>query len=349
MEGSGVDREASAVRATSTASRSIFAAAFFAALLSSPVASAAPPNAPTASQRESARRFMDEGKEHARAGEKEKALEAYQKAHELVHVPSTGIAVAKAHLALGHLIEAREAALQVIRMAHDGAEPPIFERARREAKELDPTLKARIPTVKIIVKGGPAVRVAVDDGDVATLLIGEPVPLNPGHHVVTAKNADGVEKRADLELAERDAKQVEMVLPAPTPTVIRDEPAVRHEAITKTAPNTERTTGARVLMFSGFSLAVVGIAVGGVTGVLTLSKSGSVKAQCANNVCDPAAQSELDSANSLATISTIGFIAGGAGLALGVVGLLLPKATVEPLIQSGLWVSPTSVGLRRSF
>ena len=292
---------------------------------------------------------MDEGKDATRAGENKKALEAYQKAHDLVHVPSTGIAVAKAHLALGHLIEAREAALDVMRMPHESSEPPVFERARKEAKELDASLKSRIPTLRIVVKGGPAVRVAVDDGEVAQLLIGEPVPLNPGRHVATAKNADGVERRVDVELPEHEAKQVELVLPSPAPTVVHEElPAAPREAAKAPEPM-ERTTGARVLVISGFSVAVVGIAVGGVTGALTLTKSGNVKTQCANNICDPGAKSDLDSANSLATISTIGFIAGGAGLALGVVGLVLPKAKVEPLVQSGLWIGPTSVGLRRSF
>ena len=86
-----------------------------------------------------------------------------------------------------------------------------------------------------------------------------------------------------------------------------------------------RTTTAKVLVFGGFGLAVAGLAVGGVTGALTLSKAGDVKTQCANGICDPAAKSDLDSASSLATISTIGFAVAGAGALCGVVGLLLPR------------------------
>ena len=311
--------------------------------------------APSAAQRETARRLMDEGKERTRAGEKERALEAYRKAHDLMKVPSTGIALAKAHLALGHLIEARDVALEVVRMPRDTSEPAVFEKARKEAKELEASLKPRIPTVKIIVKGGPATRVNVDDGEVAKLLLGEPVAVNPGKHVISALNADNVEKRADVDLAERDAKEIELTLPVPKPAVVQVDPPKPSAARGAERPvTTERTTGASVLVFGGLGLAVAGLAVGGITGALTLSKAGGVKAQCANGVCDPSVKSDLDSAESLATISTIGFAAAGGGLVLGVIGLLLPRTKVESALQStersaAVWIGPGGAGLRGSF
>jgi len=311
--------------------------------------------APTAAQRETARRLMDEGKERTRAGEKARALEAYRKAHDLMRVPSTGIALAKAHLALGHLIEARDVALEVGRMPHDAGEPAVFERARREAKDLDANLKPRIPTVKIVVKGGPATRVNVDDGEVAKLLLGEPVAVNPGKHVISALNADNVEKRADVEVGERDAKEVELVLPVPNPAVVQAEVLTKPASTAATrAIVTERSTGANVLVFGGFGLAVAGLAVGGITGALTLSKAGGVKAQCANDVCDPSVKGDLDSAGTLATVSTIGFAAAGGGLVLGLIGFLLPRTKVESALQSterraAVWVGPGSAGLRGTF
>lgn len=310
--------------------------------------------APTAAQRETARRLMDEGKERTRAGEKERALDAYRKAHDLMRVPSTGIALAKAHAALGHLIEARDVALEVVRMPHDSGEPAVFEKARREAKELEANLKPRIPTVKIIVKGGPATRVNVDDGEVAKLLLGEPVAVNPGKHSVAAKNADNVEKRADVEVAERDAKEVELTLPVPSPAIVQAEVPTKPAPIAPRPSTTERSTGANVLVFGGLGLAVAGLAVGGITGALTLSKAGGVKAQCANGICDPSVKGDLDSAGTLASISTIGFAAAGGGLVLGVIGLLLPRAKLESALQSrerraAVWVGPGSAGLCGSF
>ena len=338
--------------ATSMGSRAILLAV--AIVLAAPQAMAAP----TAAQRETARRLMDEGKERMRAGEKERAVEAYQKAHELMKVPTTGMALAKAHLALGHIVEARDVSLEVARMSRETGEPPIFEKARKEARELEASLKPRIPTIRIIVKGGPATRVTVDDVEVAPLLYGEPVALNPGKHVVVAKNADNAEKRADVELAERDAKEAELTLPAATPALVAAPVASKPSTTTAPRPverTAQRTTPANVLFYGGFGLAAVGLAVGGITGALTLSKAGTVKAQCENNVCDPAAKGDLDSAGSLATISTIGFAVAGAGVVCGVVGLLLPKTSLETALQStstqrvGVWFGAGSAGLRGSF
>ncbi len=309
--------------------------------------------APTAAQKETARRLMDEGKERARNGEKERALEAYQKAHELMKVPTTGMTLVKAHLALGHLVEARDVALEVARMPRERGEPPVFEKARKEAKELEASLKPRIPTVRIVVKGGPATQVTVDDVDVAPLLLGEPVAMNPGKHAILAKNADGAEQRAAVELAERDGKEVELVLPASSSVHLVTVPPPA-----KVAPEAprgpERTAASSVLVFGGFGLALAGLAVGGVTGALTLSKAGTVKAQCERGICDPAARNDLDGATSLAMISTIGFAVGGAGLVCGVVGLLLPKTRAESALQSSpqrsvVWVGPGSMGVRGSF
>ncbi len=311
--------------------------------------------APSAAQRETARRLMDEGKERTRSGDKERALDAYRKAHVLMRVPSTGVALAKAHLALGHLIEARDVALEVVRMPRDTVEPAAFERARKEAKALESSLKSRIPTVKIVVKGGPATRVNVDDGEVAKLLLGEPVAVNPGKHSVSAKNADNVETSVDVEVAERDAKEVELNLPVPNPAVVQAEPPQPSPTREPERPvTTVRTTGASVLVFGGLGLAVAGLAVGGITGALTLSKAGGVKAQCANGVCDPSVKGDLDSADSLATISTIGFAAAGGGLVLSVIGLLLPRTKLESALQSrardaALWIGPGGAGLRGSF
>lgn len=310
--------------------------------------------APSAAQRETARRLMDEGKERTKSGDLKRALEAYQKAHELMKVPSTGILLAKAQVASGHLVEARDVALEVGRMPKEPNEPPIFEKARKEARELEAGLKPRIPTVKIIVKGGPATFVAVDDIEVGASLLGEPVAVNPGKHVVLAKNADAAEKRADFEVAERDAKEVDLVLPAPNPVTT---PAVVEKAKIDSPEGDrggQRTTTANVLLFGGFGLAAAGLAVGGITGALTLSKAGDVKSKCENDVCDPAAKGDLDSASSLATISTIGFAAAGVGAICGVVGLLLPKSKTETALQSGerraaVWIGPGSMGVRGSF
>lgn len=282
--------------------------------------------APSSAERESARRLMDEGRERTKRGDYQRALDAFKKANDLMKVPSTGFAVARAYVALGQLVEARDAALEVLRLPRESNEPKPFVEARKNAKELETSLKARIPTVKIVVKGGPATKVTVDDGEVAAILLGEPVAMNPGKHVITAKNADGVAAKADVDLAEKDAKSVEIDLPAATPQVIETPVAATPKPSPAWEQPSERTPVANVLVYGGFGLAIVGLGVGGVTGFLAKDKADSVKPQCENGICDPAAKSDLDGATTMAAISNIGFAAAGVGLVCGVIGLALPKS-----------------------
>jgi hypothetical protein len=313
---------------------------------------------------------MDEGKARLTAYDTTRAIEAFQKAHDLMHVPTTGIALARAHLAAGHLVEARDIALEVGRLPHDPGDPAVFDAARKHAKELDAQLRSRIPTVRIKIKGGAASRVAVDDVEIPSAIVGEPVAMNPGKRVITARSADGGEARAEVELAERDVKEIELTLAAhkekdPKPVVAEAAPA----SPTPSAPVPQltgfgnddvdrrpmggRTPLAEVLIYGGFGLGAVGLVVGSITGGMTLSKASDIDPQCANDICAPAARSDLDSANTLGTVSTISFIAGGIGAAAGVVGLLLPRKPASPRragsVAPWITIAPSTSGLGGTF
>src|SRR5215216_121208 len=64
--------------------------------------------AESAEDRESARQFLDRGDEQVEKGELEGALASYQAAHELMHVPTTGLEVARLLVKLGKMVEARD-------------------------------------------------------------------------------------------------------------------------------------------------------------------------------------------------------------------------------------------------
>ena len=45
-------------------------------------------------------------------------------------------------------------------------------------------------------------------------IVGEPVAVNPGKRIVAVKSAEGAEAKGEVELAERDTKEIELALPA---------------------------------------------------------------------------------------------------------------------------------------
>ena len=94
----------------------------------------------------------------------------------------------------------------------------------------------------------------------------------------------------------------------------------------------------------------VGLALGGVTGVLAMSKRTELDKNpdcAADHLCPPEESSNVDSLNTLRTVSTVGFVAGGALAAAGLVLVLTAPSSKAP--ATALWVSPTSAGLRGSF
>jgi hypothetical protein len=232
-------------------------------------------------------------------------------------------------------------------MPRESGEPAVFELARRHAKELDAQLKPRIPTLRVKIKGGNVSRVAIDDIEIPASIVGEPIAVNPGKRLVVAKNGEGAEARGEIDLAEREAKELELTLPhgdlaKSAPLGTSSSSTAPHSSTPATTVKVSvgnddadtregrRAPLAKGLMYGGAGLAAAGIVVGSITGAMTISKASDVTQQCENDICAPSARDGLDRATTLATVSTIGFIAAGVGVAAVVVGLLLPKQASSP-------------------
>jgi hypothetical protein len=89
---------------------------------------------------------------------------------------------------------------------------------------------------------------------------------------------------------------------------------------------------------------VVGIAIGAITGAMSLGKVSTLSSHCpTKHGCDPADQSLADSAKSLGTISTIGFVVGGVGLVGGAVLLVVRPG--KPAAAAGVVTFTPRIGL----
>ncbi|MBX3223919.1 MAG: hypothetical protein KF795_25625 [Labilithrix sp.] len=287
----------------------LFACALF-------LASSGRASAQSLADRETARSLMDDGDKKRDAGDLKGALKNYQAADAIMKVPTTGLEVARAQIALGMLLEARETLGAVVRSPAKPGEPPPFVAARKAAEAMNGELAARIPSIQVVVTNAEPNRapaITVDGEMIPEAAASAPRKVNPGAHVVVVK-AGAAEKREEVSVVEGEAKTVTVDLavtpaatpPAPTPT-----------------PSRGGSAAPKVMMFGGFGLAVVGLGVGAVTGLMSLSKTSDLKDACPNDRCPADKQAELDSTKSLGNISTIAFIAGGVGAGVGVVGLLM--------------------------
>src|SRR5690349_18618117 len=101
--------------------------------------------------RESARRLVQEGDAFSARQDHAAALERYQRAYRLMHVPTVGIEVMKAQQALGKLVAANATALEVAALPRQPGEPAVFDQARLQAAQTGLRLGGMIPTLWVDV------------------------------------------------------------------------------------------------------------------------------------------------------------------------------------------------------
>jgi hypothetical protein len=270
-----------------------------------------PARAETAADRETARTLMDDGMARRERNDHRGALERFEAADALMHVPTTGIEVARERMGMGMLIEAREALAGVLRYPEKPGEPAPFTEARAEAQKFDLELAARIPSIRIVVQGAAGrATVSVDTIDVpqATLIV--PRKLNPGSHTVLAR-AGGRERHLFVSLREQEHRELVLDLAAPQTA---ETPSRKHASKVPA-----------ILTYAGFGTAAAFTIAGTVAGIRSITAANAAKGGCASNECPPPTYSDIDTARTAGNLATAAFIVAGAGAAVGIVGILLNR------------------------
>ena len=298
------------------------------------------------------------------------ALDRFTRADALYHAPTVILGLARAHVGLGKLVSAREL---YNRLAHETL-PSDASKASKKAvldaqKELD-ALALRIPSVVISVKGNDAAKVTLDGIEVPTAALGVKRPVDPGKHVVTASAAGFATSEVTVILAEGKSETVTLklkrgeaepppvvaIVPAakppvatPMPPTAATTPALMPPTQPEPAPEQSKGNGStqKTIGLVALGVGAAGLLVGGITGGMAVSKHGELSESCSDGHCpkgsEPQFGSSIDSYNTLGTLSTIGFIAGGALAATGVVLIFMaPKkmttqATITPLVGLGFF------------
>jgi len=185
--------------------------------------------------------------------------------------------------------------------------PPGDERVA-PAREREVSLDKRVPTLGLTLD--PTVpreaHITIDGAAVPFEVAGSPRPLNPGQHTVAVSATGRASFTTLVTLTEGQRSQVVVSL-ASMPV-----------------PQAEGSGGLRT---AGFVVGGVGVAmlvVGAVTGGLAIGKKSEVDRNCVGG-CNDAARDASRAGKTLATLSTVTFIAGGVAAAGGVLMIVLGK------------------------
>jgi hypothetical protein len=310
--------------------------------------------AQTAADRETARTLMDRGDERLEQGQPEEALALYLGAHQIMHVPTTGIEVARTYAILGKLVEARDAALEVLRVPAVPDEPNPFRVARAAAEELARKLAERIPQLRVqIVPREAAERATlnIDGRLIPPAAMSLPQALNPTEHLVqvTAPGFQPAERRLTLASSERKSLLI-MLEAAPSGARPERAAAAQRPAPVPLGDQEPAGRGQKRLpwpVWLGIGVGGAGLATGTVAGIISLSRYQAAKRHCDGHTCTPEARRDRDASMVAANVSNVGFALGAAGAVLAVTSWWISSRPSQPALGSVGWVPVSGGGMVR--
>ncbi len=304
--------------------------------------------------RAAARKVALDGISSLQAGDAAAASAKLEKAYRVLRVPSVGLWSARALARRGLLVEASERYLETGRLPIQG-DQRVQQNAQQEAaKELE-ELAPRIPSLLISVEGADGnLEVSVDSRPIPPTLLGEERPTNPGTHTIIA-TWGGARLEERVTLAEREKRTA--VLRFAPGTAGQQRTAAAEPAVTSSpdARATGRHGGRKTVAYVALAAGGLGIVVGGVFGAMALNERKQLDDQpdCQDGQCLLSAADEVSTLRTMRTVSTVGFIAGGALLATGAVLIFTwgdsEKRAAVPRRLLGLGVAPSSLRLWGQF
>ncbi|HVR18461.1 MAG TPA: tetratricopeptide repeat protein [Polyangiaceae bacterium] len=272
---------------------------------------ASPAFAQSGSSKATAEALFTEGRALASSGKCDEAIPKFQASQKLDPGVGTLLNLAECYEQVGRTASAWAEYREVISLARLAGSKEREELATQKAKALEPKLSR----LAIKVTGDASGLTITRDGEaVEAAELGVAIPVDPGQHVIEA-SAPGKQKFSQsIEVGkDADSKVVEIPALAEGGAAVT-EPTDEAAKSGSSNGSTQRTIG---LVLGG--VGIVGVAVGAIFGLQAGSKWDDAKAKCDDYPygCGDDGVKLADDANSAATISTIGFIAGGVLIAGG--------------------------------
>lgn len=311
--------------------RSICIAPFALALLP-----AAALGAPTPAQLETARKLFAEAEKDQDAGHWEFALRKLQGVASIKETPGVRFHIGNCLENLGRLLAALESFQRAQSLAEDSRTKDVIDLVGPRIDQL----RKRIPTLTVRVTGHAGeVSVLVDDKPLDNTLLGSPVGLDPGPHVVVVQFPGEAAIRRVVALADFRGESLEFTRAAASPAA-PSSPPPRSLDLGPGGKGSTVPATAWVAFGAGVAL--------GVGGWLSFRHAGSVaddsEAVCARSIaCDPARVDAVRRYDALA----LGLWS-AAAVSVGTGALITLTSSRSPSAPS-VSLHPAGVSLRGAF
>ena len=323
------------------------------ALLCTALCSAQSAHADGDADKSQARQLGDEASTALNKGDWSRAESLFRRAESLYHAPTLLLGQARADVHLGKFVDAWEAYHRIVL---EGAPPganAVLRQAVEDAKKEMVGVEKRRGRVTISVVGPQSPTVTLDGAPVPVAALDAERPVDPGAHTVHVTATGYKDAESHFTVAEGEAAtarvtpEVEPNAPPNPSTAAPLTTAPSGGATPADIPPTATSSTRKTLGIAAIGIGGAGIVVGAVTGILAMGKHSDLSGNaCATTGCGQPAlgdyNSSVSSYQTLGTVSTISFIAGGVLAATGVV--LLVTAPSHPSAHSsttgGVWWTP---------
>ncbi len=255
------------------------------------------------------------------------AADRFTRAMAIVKAPTLLRDLARAQVGLGRLVDAHESYSQIIREGVAADAPAPWVKAVADAKAEIAPITPRLPWMTITVEGPAHPRVTIDGAPIAEASLGVKRPADPGRHEIRAMATGYYTARKTISLNEGESVKIAFELEdAPPDAAPKDEEETGKVSVATVVDPPWR----KPVTIGALALGGAGIVLGGVTGILAMTKRNQLVTDCPNGRCGPAYKDDLQSYHTVGNIATIGFVAGGVFAGAGVVLLLVkPQSLVQ--------------------
>jgi hypothetical protein len=276
------------------------------------------------------------------AGNYEAALSMFKEVALIKSTPQVRFHIATCEEKMGDWVQA----IGSYRLALHEAQQANAKDVTDAAGEAIATLEPKIP--KLTITRGDGAKVAsveLDGRALGGASVGAPMSVNPGPHVIKASAPGREPIQVEMTVAERETKQVELVLP-PAP-----EGAAAGGLGSGASAGDAAPAGPSAMKVAGFVTAGAGVVGLGISGVFFLMRQGAISDlddQCGpdGTQCPADAQATFDNGQTYSTVATATFIGGLGALALGTVLILAaPKSPKRVGLVAGVTGSGASATL----
>jgi hypothetical protein len=260
-----------------------------------------------------ARTLGVEGMVLAEAGKCKDAVEKLARAEKLHHAPTTATRLGECEIEQGSLLTGTERLQRVVHESLPQNAHPAFVAAIARARvSLEKNLP-RLASIRVAIDSAQCQHPAlvVDNEALPEAAIGADRHIDPGSHRLLVQAPGCHPFETTVELVEGQSKVIHVQL--------KVDPTARAALKTRKA---EEEHGFKEGALVAFGTGAIGLVFGVAGGLVVASRASALAEACVNRVCPPEAKSDIGSAKTWATISTVGFIAAGLGGVTGVVLLL---------------------------